>query len=179
MYEYLERRYARAIYEVAEGKNKVEEYISELSQVMDILSSDSNFQLVVSQPQISTSNKIGIFNTIFKGRISEDTLSFLLVLIEKDRVTGLAGIIKSMKLIKLEKENTVVAKVKTVIPLQDEERILLKSKLSNMYNKKILLDEELDESILGGVFVRVGDDIIDGTVKSKLTEMKRLMLKRE
>jgi len=71
------------------------------------------------------------------------------------------------------------AHVKTVIPLEEEDRKNLKEKLEKKYNKEIILKEEIDKSIIGGVYVRVGDDVIDGTIKSKLNEMKRIMLRTE
>ena len=55
----------------------------------------------------------------------------------------------------------------------------LKENLEKKYDKKIIMTTEVDKTILGGVFVRVGNDVIDGTVKSKLDEMKDIMLKRE
>ena len=54
----------------------------------------------------------------------------------------------------------------------------LKSKLENKYNKHIIVKTEIDKSLLGGVYVRVGNDVIDGTVKSKLDEMKDIILKK-
>ena len=84
-----------------------------------------------------------------------------------------------MENIYLEKNNTAVAKVKTVVDLKDDEKKSLVLQLEKKYNKKILLEEEIDESIIGGVYVQVGNEVIDGTVKSKIDEMKKLMLKRD
>lgn len=84
-----------------------------------------------------------------------------------------------MENIYLEKHNTLKAKVKSVIPLTEEQRNRLNDKLQGKYNKKIIIEEEIDKSIIGGLYVRVGNDVIDGTLKSKLHEMKELMLKRE
>ena len=84
-----------------------------------------------------------------------------------------------MERIHLEKNNTVIANVKSVIALTDDEVQLLILKLAKKYDKKIILEQEIDKSIIGGLYVRVGNDVIDGTVKSKLDEMKDLMRKRE
>lgn len=83
-----------------------------------------------------------------------------------------------MEKVDLEKNNQIVAEVKTVIPLNDTERTSLTDKLKAKYNKSIILKETIDESIIGGVYVRVGDDVIDGTIKNKLEEIKKLMLIR-
>ena len=84
-----------------------------------------------------------------------------------------------MEKIDLERKNILSAVVKTAVPLLDSEISDLQEKLEKQYNKKIIMATEIDKSLLGGVYVRVGNDVIDGTIKSKLEEMKDIMLKRE
>ena len=84
-----------------------------------------------------------------------------------------------MEKIHLERNNILIAEVKTAVPMLDSEKKSLKEKLEAQYDKNIIMNNEVDKSILGGVFVRVGNDVIDGTVKSKLEELKKIMLKRE
>jgi len=175
MYEYLDKRYALALYEVAEEKGKVEEYLNDLREIVLLMKNDGEFLNVIKHPQISTSVKKKMFIKIFKGKIEDGLLSFLLILIDKNRILFTEGKLKEMEKIHLNRNNTLLVEVKTVIPLQDSERENLRTKLHNMYDKKILFDEKLDKNLIGGVYVRVGDDVIDGTIKNKLEEMKKLM----
>ena len=179
MYEYLNRRYALALYEIAEGKGKVKEYLDELEQVVNAINKDTEFLKIMEYPEISTADKKKMFTEIFKGKINEDIFSFLLVLIEKGRIDQLNEKFKEMKDIYLEKHNTVVAKVKTVIPLQESEKKNLKQKLEKKFNKKVLIEDEIDPNIIGGVYIDVNNGVIDGTIRSKLSEMKKIMLKGE
>lgn len=173
MYEYLDRRYALALYEVAERNGKVEEYIKELKDVANLIKNNKEFSEVVRHPEITTAKKKKIFKEVFKDKIDEYLMSFLLILIEKDRILYLQEKIKQMEKIHLEKQNIVVAHVKTVIPLNEEERKMLSEKLQVKYNKKILLKTEIDRDLIGGVYVRVGDDVIDGSIKNKFEEFKK------
>ena len=84
-----------------------------------------------------------------------------------------------MEKIDLERKNTLKGIVKTTIPLTEEEFSNLVSTLENKYKKHVILKQVIDEKILGGIYVRVNNDVIDGTVKSKLDELKELMLKTE
>jgi len=177
MYEFLDKRYALALYEVAEGKGRVEEYLNDLREIVLIMKNDADFLKTIKHPQISTSTKKKMFTNIFKGKIDDELLAFLLILIEKDRILFLAEKLKEMEKIHLERNNTLMVEVKTVITLQENEREGLRAKLQTMYDKKIIFDEKLDKKIIGGVYIRVGDDVIDGTIKSKLDEMKKLMFK--
>lgn len=179
MYEYLDRRYALALYEVAKEKNKVDEYINDLREICDLIENNKDFYEVVKHPQISTKNKKRTFINIFKGKIDEELLSFLLILIEKDRILYLREKLNEMEKIDLERKNILSAVVKTAVPLLESEISNLQEKLEKQYNKKIIMATEIDKSLLGGVYVRVGNDVIDGTIKSKLEEMKDIMLKRE
>ncbi|AYE34741.1 F0F1 ATP synthase subunit delta [Clostridium septicum] len=179
MYEYLDRRYALALYEVAEEKGKVQQYLQDLREICNLIDTNKEFYEVIKHPQISTKKKKKTFINIFKGHIDEELLSFLLILIEKDRILYLREKLKEMEKIDLERKNTLNGVIKTTVSLTDEEFNSLKSKLEKKYNKHVILEQIIDKSILGGIYVRVGNDVIDGTVKSKLDELQDLMLSTE
>ncbi|MGL5152553.1 MAG: F0F1 ATP synthase subunit delta [Clostridium sp.] len=179
MYEYLDRRYALALYQVGQSKGKVEEYLQDLKEICDLIYNNTEFYEVIKHPQISTRKKKKTFINIFKGKIDEELLSFLLILIEKDRILYIREKYDQMVKIHLENQNKLKVLVKSAVPLKDEELKVLREKLENKYNKTLIIETEIDKSLLGGVFIRVGNDVIDGTIKSKLEEMKSLMLKRE
>ena len=170
MYEYLDRRYALALYEVAEKNGKVDEYLGDLREICELIDKDEEFQEVIKHPQISTKQKKRVFINIFKGKIDEELLSFLLILKEK---------LKEMEKIHLDKLNVLQGIVKTTIPLEEYEYNSLVEKLEKKYNKDIILKKIIDPEILGGIYVRIGNDIIDGTVKTRLEDLKKLMLTTE
>lgn len=179
MYEYLDRRYALALYEIAEKNNKVDEYLQDLRDICDLFDSNEDFYQVIKHPKVNTAKKKQLFNDLFKGKIDEELLAFLIVLIEKGRVLYLREKLNQMVDIDLERRNTIRGLVKTAVPLLDEELERLKNIFEKKYDKTILFDTKIDKSLLGGVYVKVGNDIIDGTIKSKIEEMKELMLKKE
>lgn len=81
-----------------------------------------------------------------------------------------------MEKIHLERQNILVANVKSVIPLNEDEKSTLIEKLKKMYGKNIILKEKIDKSIIGGLYIRVGDDVIDGTIKAKFEEIRRRVI---
>ena len=179
MYEYLDRRYALALYQVAEEKGKVEEYLKDLREICDLIDNNKDFYGVIKHPQIGTKQKKKTFINIFKGNIDEELLSFLLILIEKDRISFLREKLNEMEKIDLERKNTLRGIVKTTVVLNETEFSSLVSKLESKYNKKIILEQIIDPSILGGIYVRVNNEVIDGTVKLRLEKLKQLMLSTE
>ncbi|WP_294377842.1 F0F1 ATP synthase subunit delta [uncultured Clostridium sp.] len=179
MYEYLDRRYALALYEVAESKGKVDEYLQDLREICDLIENNHDFYEVIRHPQINTRKKKQIFINIFKGKIDEELLSFLLILIEKDRILYLREKLNEMEKIDLERKNTLKGVIKTAVPLLDNEFNTLKDIFEKKYNKNIIFENKVDKKVLGGVYVRIGNDVIDDTVKSKIDEMKDLMLRKK
>lgn len=179
MYEYLDRRYALALYEVAESKGKVEEYLQDLREICDLVENNQEFYEVIRHPQINTRKKKQTFINIFKGKIDEELLSFLLILIEKDRILYLREKLNEMEKIDLERKNTLRGTIKTAVPLLDDELKTLKDIFEKKYDKNIIFDTKVDKKVLGGVYVRIGNDVIDDTVKSKIDEMKDLMLRKK
>ena len=179
MYEYLDRRYALAIYEVAEKKGKVDEYLRDLREICNLIDNNQDFYQVIKHPQINTTKKKEIFTNLFKGNIDNDLLSFMMILIEKNRIFYLREKLNEMEKIDLERKNIIKGIVKTAIPILPEELEKLKVIFQDKYDKTIIFDVEVDKSLLGGVYVKVGNDIIDDTIKSKIGEMKDIMLKKE
>lgn len=178
MYEFLDRRYAQALFDVAKSKDRVEQYIEDLTTVVKVIDESREFQQVISHPEITTREKKKFFISLFKGKIDEDLLTFLLILIEKDRIMFLDEKLQELKKINLEQNGTVVARVRTVVPLQEYQRQALIEKLSEQYKKQVLLEESIDPEILGGILIRVGGDLIDGTVRSTLEELQKTMCSR-
>lgn len=176
MYEYLDRRYALALYQIGEKNGKVEEYITDLEEIVELIKTNQELSKVIHHPQITTSRKKKIFTEIFQNKVDENLLNFLLILIQKDRIEYLEEKLNEIKKIHLEKQNIIKVISKTVIPFTENERTALIGKLETKYKKKVLLEEQIDKSIIGGVYIRVGDEVIDGTIKAKFDEIKKRVI---
>lgn len=174
MYEFLDRRYALALYEACVEVDNVEIVLQQLKEIVDEMDSNKDFMKIIENPQISKFHKKRIFKELFEDTIETELLNFLLLTIEKDRILFLKEKYYQFKNIYLEANNIMIAEVKTAIPLSIEERNTLKRVLEKKYNKNIVLKEKVDESIIGGIIVRVGNEIIDGSVKDRLAKFKKL-----
>jgi ATP synthase F1 delta subunit len=175
MYEFLDRRYALALYDACSEKGNIEQVMEEFEAIVHEMMNNEGLMKITSHPQISKAAKKRIFTEIFQDQITEGMLSFLLLLIEKERILYLKEKYNQFKLIHLERTNTLLAVVKTVIPLEETQKQTLQENLEKTYKKKVIIQEEVDKSILGGLIVRIGSDVIDGSVKNKLKEMKDLV----
>lgn len=103
---------------------------------------------------------------------------FLLQLVEKHREASLPAILREyVELAKEKKSNLIMADVTTALPLTESQEQALADKLSAMTGKAIKIRQHVDSSILGGVVVRVGDKLLDGSVSHQLSVLKADLLK--
>lgn len=173
MINIIASRYAEALFQVGEENNSTTKLYEELNAVLDILKSDKSFYNVLKSPLISKGEKKDIIENIFNNRVQNDLKNFFKLLIDKERISSLELIHKSFKSLLNEKNNIVEGKAITAIPMSKEEIKKLEENLSNKYNTNIILENVVDKTILGGVLVKLGNKEIDGTIKTRLDNLKQ------
>lgn len=177
MYDFLDKRYARALYEIAKTKNKVEEFLSDLYEICEVLDKNKKLLKLLKHPEISINRKKEIFSNLFKGKIDDELLTFLYIVIEKGRILYLREKLNQLEEIYLEELNTIKGTVKTKIPLTTKEYDDLVEKLEKKYNKTVLLETKIDEDIIGGIYININNQIIDGTINKQYEELRNKLLK--
>ncbi|MGQ9455718.1 MAG: F0F1 ATP synthase subunit delta [Armatimonadota bacterium] len=175
----LVRKYAMALLNAAHKSNVVDQVESDLGLVSYVLESEPNLLRVVSSPTISRRRKKAILEDIFGGRIHPLTQSFLDLLVEKSREEILSAIEPEYVELANSFRGVVKAEVTAAVELLAEERERLVRKLSEITDKKIVLLTQVDPSIIGGLIVKIGDTLIDGSIRCQLAAIKsRLAGKR-
>ncbi|MCE0661505.1 ATP synthase F1 subunit delta, partial [Clostridioides difficile] len=104
--------------------------------------------------------------------VSSNIKNFLKVLVDKDRISYLEDIELAYKELLNKKNNVIDGVAISAIPMSETDIKELEVKLSNKYNKNVTIENVVDKTILGGVLVRIGNEQIDGTVKTRLDKMK-------
>lgn len=174
MYEFLDRRYALALYEMCVEAGNVELVLQELKEIVDEMDSNKDLIKIIKNPQINKFNKKRIFRELFENSLEEELLDFLLLTIDKERILFLREKYNQFKQIYLSESKILIAEVKSLISLSKGEKEALKINLEKRYGKTIVLKEKVDKSLIGGIIVRIGDEIIDGSIKNRLVEFKKI-----
>ena len=172
MMNIVANRYAEALFQIGEEENLTDMMYQELSDVVNLIKVNQDFFSVLKSPVISKKEKISLIDNIFENKININIKNFLKILIEQDRISFILDISDSYKELLNEKNNILEGFVISAIPMKKEEIKELEEKLSKKYNKNVTLENKVDKSILGGVLVRLGNEEIDGTVKTRLDKMK-------
>ena len=172
MMNIVANRYAEALFQIGEEENLTDMMYKELSDVVNLIKVNQDFFSVLKSPVISKKEKISLIDNIYENKININIKNFLKILIEQDRISFILDISDSYKELLNEKNNILEGFVISAIPMKKEEIKELEEKLSKKYNKNVTLENKVDKSILGGVLVRLGNEEIDGTVKTRLDKMK-------
>lgn len=165
-------RYAKAILQLAEEGKKIQQLSSDFNKLEELIKKSKDFRLLLSSPVINNEKKKKAINALFKNKVDEITLRFLLLLTAKNREALLSSIILQYKELLDEKNNIVNAEVTTVAPFTDTQTQELKKKLERITKKTVRLFFRIDTKLIGGFQVRIQDTIFDGSIFQQFKLMK-------
>ncbi|SDF01236.1 F0F1 ATP synthase subunit delta [Sporomusa acidovorans] len=165
-------KYAQAIYELAAESSNLNEVEQQLKLVESTFSGHTDLASFMYHPLLPVPAKKEIMNQVFAGELNKTVRIFLLLLIDKHRESALPAIIRTYIDLANEARNMVVANVYTAEKLTREQLDSLTVKLSKVTGKNILLKPTIDRELLGGVVVKIGDKLIDGSVANQLKKLK-------
>ncbi|GAB6179324.1 ATP synthase F1 subunit delta [Desulfotomaculum defluvii] len=172
------RRYAQALYEIAQGKNTLEAMEQELKGVAEAIEGTRELQKVLYHPQVLPGEKKNLLKAIFADKISTETLNFLGLVVDKRRENYIAGIAAEFFVLANEARGRVAAEVTTAVAIDEQQKQELIKVASRLAGKEVEPTFAVDPSLIGGVVVRIGSKVIDGSIKTRLATIKsRLMSK--
>lgn len=172
MAELVASRYADALFEVGVEENKTDLFLDEFRALVQIFKENALLFEIYKSPTIGKAEKKNLLEEAFLNRLSEQMLNFLKILIDKDRMTVLYGILDEFEVLYKESKNIVEAVAVSAVALTENQMNKLKDKLSTKTGKNIILKNQVDDSILGGVLIKIGNEEIDGTIKGKLNRLR-------
>jgi len=166
------RRYAEAFFSIAQENNKVDDLQLELEKVVEVIETTENLKDYLAHLLIPAKEKKDVTSKIFTGNISQITLNFVLMIIDKRRETYIGVIADEYKDMADEARNIMKAELVSAREVSSDEMSILAEKLSVSTGKTVQLKQVVDPALIGGIKIRMGDQIIDGTVAKKLEMLK-------
>ena len=163
------KRYARAVFELAESEGQVEQWARRLAQVRDVLS-DPEVARALTNPTIATEQRMAIVSDLFDG-IEATNLAKLLI--ESDRVRDVGAVADEFQRLADEAAGRVRATVTTAVELSSKDRDRVAEELSKRLGREIHIDVLVDPAILGGLKLQYGDRLVDASVATRLQQLRR------
>jgi F-type H+-transporting ATPase subunit delta len=168
----IARRYASALFRVAVNRNEVDEVESSLNAIKVMTDTSPELMTVLHHPRITRKRKQELLHEVFAGKVREDVEHFLFLIIEKDRASIIPTMAQEFSRFVDEYRRVTDAEAVTAVPLTEAQTQALKTRLETSSGYTVRLTTRVDESILGGMVVRVGDKLVDGSVRSQLQSMR-------
>jgi len=172
----IAKRYARAFFEIAGEEKRYEEYYHELGRFSTVLKENKSLSEFLANPIFAQPDKKAVVESVLKKiHISPLTANFLKLLIDKRRI----GILSDIEGCYRELMDTALKKVrvhvKTAFPLTGELSDRLQMGLEGLTGRKVEMTVLEDPALLGGIVVRVGDTLYDGSIRTQLNNIRNLL----
>jgi len=170
--------YAKALLGTTEKLGTTASVLDEMeSLVSDVLTAQPKFQQALASPRLATEDKVALLDRTLSGRVSSELLRFLKVVAKHGRFGALPAIAKSFRRQVNELAGRVQVSVTTAAPLDGEMRDRVAQTLESRLGKPVDLKAEVDDSLIGGMVVRVGDTVYDASVAGRLNRLRQTAIK--
>lgn len=170
--EELINGYARALFDVVRAEGELDRVEDELYRFGKILEANNELKQALGDQSIDRIQREKILQDLLEEKVSQHTLGLLTFIVGQGRARQLPQILDQLSRLAAESRNSVVAEVRTAVPLDESQRKALGESLSKATGKKVEVKAIVDPSVLGGVVAKIGDTVIDGTIRSRLQELK-------
>jgi F-type H+-transporting ATPase subunit delta len=169
-------RYAKALFSLARENKTFEDLKKDMETLYQCIREVPELNLMLKSPVIKVAEKYMIFENSFRNIFSPVTLSFIKMIIERHREEYLEGISRYfLSLLKLE-QGVKQADLVTAVPLNEVLRKSILNFIHKRFKTDIELNEEVNEKLIGGFILRVGDQQIDASIASKLERIKKSLI---
>jgi F-type H+-transporting ATPase subunit delta len=169
-------QYAQAIFDLAEKDGKIDRVLGDLQTINLALQSTPDFGKMLGHPSIPASEKKKIIVDLFKDKSDDLTMRLVEMLADRRRLEILPALETSYHQLLRDKKGIVVGTLVSAEPLDDKQRAHLESELRQKLGKQLELNLQVDSSLIGGYVLRIGDQVIDGSLKGRLQAIERSLL---
>jgi F-type H+-transporting ATPase subunit delta len=169
------RPYAKAAFEFAVEQDALADWSSMLTQVAQVVSHDDVRAKVLKHPCLSNAEKADMLIDICGDSISEQVGNFLRLVARQGRLAALPDILAQFEVLKAEQEKRMDVTIVSAYPLNDAQQKKLTSALAKRLNREISITTQVDSELLGGVILRAGDTVIDGSVRGRLNRLQEAL----
>ena len=177
MAKLVSNTYGEALFELAVEEGKEDVFLDEIVVIRQAIRENPDFSRLMKHPQILKEQKLEVLENVFKGRISDELMGFLSLIVTKDRYDDIDSIleyyINGIKALK----GVGVASVKSAAELSDTLKKEIEKKLLETTSYKSMeIDYSVDPELIGGIVIRIGDRVVDNSVQTKLNKLQHELM---
>lgn len=172
MAKLVTKTYADALFTLATEEKRVDEIYDEILVLKKVLDENPDLSKLMNHPNIDKEEKLSTVSGIFKGRVSDEVLGFLIQIVTKDRYGEIDGILDCFIDEVKDYKKIGVAYVTTPSELNDAQKARIEKRLLETTDfVKMEMNYSIDESLIGGMKIRIGDRVVDSSISTKLSQL--------
>ena len=169
-------RYAFALFELARDAKTIDAVEASLAAVRDALTQSDDFRMLTTSPLIARGGAVKAVQAVADSiGIDQTTKNFLCVLAENHRLAQLPAIIRAFRALAAQHRGETTAEVASAHPLTDDQVDALKQQLRQRVGRDVTIDLSVDPDLLGGLVVRIGSQMIDSSIRTRLNALAHVM----
>lgn len=179
MAKLVSKTYGEALFEVAmeSGEDKAGELLEEINGVRDILAANPQFDELMEHPAIPKQEKLQIVDNVFRGRVSAELANFLDIIVSKERYKELNAIFDYFTDRVKEQKRIGVAYGTTAVELSESQKNAVRARLLETGGyREMEMHYGTDSSLIGGMVIRIGDRVVDSSIRTKLDSLTKQLL---
>lgn len=165
------KRYSQAVFEIALEKNELDRWQSDLKKIAG-LARDAALMAAMENPKFRFNDKVKLISKQL-GDINQLALNLVYLLVAKGKLSLIGEITDEYQRLLDSHRGIEQAEVFTTIPLSDADKLKLAERLGAIVGKKVVIKAEIDSSLIGGIVARIGDKLLDGSIRNRLEALKR------
>ena len=169
----VSKRYAKALFSLGQEDGNLEQYGSQLSAFASFFRNNAEFGQVIANPIFAVEDMKRVLQAVLeKSSFSDMVKNFFYLLLEKDRIGAIESITEYYARLTDEVSNVARAEIIAARPLKEEALERIERSLERLTSKKIRSEIKEDQDLIGGIVVKIGDMVLDGSVKAQLEGLK-------
>ena len=174
MAKLVSKTYGDALFAVALEENRMDEFFEAVGVVAEVLRTNDEFGKLMNHPKIVKEEKVKIVEETFGNSLPKEIVGIMVLMVSKNRAEEILAMFDYFMTLVEEEKKIGKASVTTAVPLSDTQKAKVEQRLLDTTKYETFkMTYEVDESLIGGMVIRIGDRVVDSSVRTKLYELSR------
>jgi F-type H+-transporting ATPase subunit delta len=171
----IARRYAEAMFDLGLKQNKLDQTLDDVREIARVFA-NRKLAYLLCEPKVPLQRKETALRQNLASRVLPTSLNLALLVVQRELVELMPNIARELEQLVLNYKNQVIAEVTTATKIDNAQKALIKQALEQRTGKTIILQTRIQPEIMGGVIARVGDQLIDGSIRYRLSSLRQQLL---
>lgn len=165
------KRFSKAAFDIATKEGKLDSWITDMNHIQGILGNDNLIE-IFNSPGLPLRKKLDLLDLLLDGKVSGSSRNLVALLIDRQGVEMLESIVEEFKSLIDAQNNISRGQIISAVQLNDKQLSEIKETLERYIGNELILSNTVDDSIIGGMIARIGDKLIDASLRYKITKMR-------